>query len=57
MKWITVKLGDLLVAKFGVEEPVMLTELRVNYMQLIGQKPLVLTPKYPLTISVEDEAP
>lgn len=55
MKWVTVKLGELVVAKFGVEEHVLIAELRINNMALISHMPLVVPPGQVLTISVEEK--
>lgn len=55
MKWITIKLGEIRCAEFGVDDRVLITELRINNMPVITRMPLVLPEGATLTISVGDE--
>jgi hypothetical protein len=55
MKWITIKLGDILVAKFGVDQHVRITSLSINDMPIITRMPLVLPKGETMTIAVSEK--
>jgi hypothetical protein len=56
MKTVTIKLGDLLLGKLELDDHVMITQLLINNVPVITHRPLVITPSYPLTITVADDA-
>lgn len=53
-KWVTVKLGEILCAKFSVDEHVLITELRINNMPVVTKMPLVLPAGSQLTITASE---
>lgn len=53
MKTVTVKLGELVVARFEVSDHVLLTALSINDVRLVTTRPVTISEKYPLMITVE----